>query len=231
MSIRYFADTSLTAPDQGRSWPLIANALHDIPFAATPAAVGQLITSIPTTIGNTVSVESPPTLARGEGFVLGDFDGLDDQIRLAQSPAISMTNFTIMIVAAFKVLTGYQSLFYGMPPGGDRSDLSLNSGVLTFVGNTSGTAIRTHPWTPDTKLHIFEVTQASAAVTIGVDGVEASGAVSSPLPISSFNIGQKRGGGFTGLKVGRAVILPGLNAGQRATARGILAGQFGIKLP
>lgn len=232
MPVRQIGSGALSAPTAGRSIPPLVNApAHDIVFSASPATVGGAVTSIPTTVGNTVSVINPPTLGAGAGFAYGTFDGVDDQIRLAASPALSVTNYTILVVAKFSSISGYNTLFYGMPPGGDRMDLSLISGTLSFVGNNSSTATATHTWTPDTNWHIFTVTRASGAITLGVDSAVQSTNVTAPESITSFNIGQKRAGGFSTVQVARAVIwTSALSAASLTNERNNLAAAYGITL-
>lgn len=233
MPVRQIGSGSLTAATEGRSWPRLVNAAaHDIVFSASPAAVGSPVTAVPTSVGNTVTVVNPPTLGKSPaGFVFGDFDGVDDQIRLSPTPALGLTNFTAIVVGRFKAISGTQTLFYGMPPGGDRMDLSIMSGTLTYVGNGSSTATATHTWTPDTNWHIFTIVRASGAITIGVDGVEQSTTVTSPESFSSFNIGQKRGGGFASVSVARASIFSSaLSGAARVNERANLAPYYGVTL-
>lgn len=223
-----------------RSKPVtITPALHRITPSQSTVAVGQEITSIPTDVGNSITVVNPPVM-RAAPFTYGAFRGTanseDDSVRLASSPAVSLAEFTTLVVARLKNValgSGNTSIFYMMPPGGGRNDLTLlapsGTRVLRFTSGTSANQVN-HGWTPDTNWHIFSVTQGPGSVAVGVDGVEAT-ANFTPETSNGFSLGTNRGGGFANVDVADAIIFPYLTPAQRLAEVQNLAAFYGITLP
>jgi len=236
--IRIVSPGVIGSPTSRSRPPTLTPALHRITPSQSPSQVGQEITSIPSEVGNSISVEAPPVMRADPmtyGAFRGSVNGEDDTVRLAASPSVTLATFTTLVVARLKNVAlgdGYTSLFYMMPPGGNRSDLTLwapsATRVLRWSGGSGGQTVD-HGWTPDTQWHVFTVRQTADAVSVGVDGVEST--VEGPsLAGSSFSIGRRRGGGYSAVDVADAVIFPALGASAFTAEVANFANFYGVSL-
>jgi len=238
MGIRIIVPDVLTGATERGAPATLTTPRHRVTFSQARIPTGGDITAVPTEVGNTVTVVQPPVL-RADPFYYGAFRGTvndqDDQIRLSATPAISMAGFTTIMIARLKTVQlgdGYTSLFYMMPPGGNRSDLTLwapsGARVLRFTTG-AGTNVD-HGWTPDTQWHVFSVTQSGDSVAVGVDGQEAIVTGIDTLASNGFNIGQRRGGGFSAIDVADVAIFPYMALADRRAEMTNLADFYNIEM-